>query len=97
MTGWRYLHVLWVVGFACSFELDLEENAARPTIAFEYTNSGADELSGTVMIPVILTAASTVEVRVNYSLLGGSGALDTWNEGVAGGHEAASVTLRARS
>lgn len=75
MTGWRYLHVLWVVGFACSFELDLEENAARPTIAFEYTNSGADELSGTVMIPVILTTASTVEVRVKYSLLGGSGAV----------------------
>src|SRR6188768_1665109 len=76
MPAWRYLHVLWVVGFSCTFELELEDLSQPPTVAFEYTNSGADEMSGTVMIPVILSRAVDTEVRVTYSLLGGAGAVN---------------------
>ena len=72
MSSWRYLHVLWVVGFSCTFELELEDRSLPPAVAFEYTNSGADELSGTVMIPVILSRPAEAEVSVSYSLASGA-------------------------
>lgn len=68
---WRHLAVLTIV--ACgSFELDLQDNSAPITVAFEFTTSGADEASGTVMIPVILSRPADQEVTVDYTVLGGN-------------------------
>lgn len=68
----RCLAVLLVLGFACSFELDLDSGPT--TVAFEFEMSGADEMSGTVMIPVVLSRPADVEVTVDYALLAGDGA-----------------------
>lgn len=75
MVAWRSLGVLWVLGLACSFELDLEDNAAPLTVAFEFTMSGADEASGTIMVPVVLSRPADTDVTVDYSLLGGNNAM----------------------
>ena len=74
MQAWRHLVVVPVLGLACSFELDLEDAAVEPTVAFEYTMSGADEMSGVLMIPVILSRPADQQITVDYSLLGGNGA-----------------------
>jgi len=63
-----------LLGFACSFELDLEDNTIPPTVAFEFTMSGADEASGTIMVPVILSRPAEQEITVDYSLLNGNNA-----------------------
>ncbi|HLL21004.1 MAG TPA: Calx-beta domain-containing protein, partial [Kofleriaceae bacterium] len=67
--------VLIFVGFACSFSASTEEDTSeQPAIAFEFTMSGADELSGTIQVPVILSHAAETEVRVGYSLRDGNNA-----------------------
>jgi len=74
MRMWGHLGVVLLSGVACSFELDLEDNSIPPTVAFEFTMSGADEASGTLMIPVILSRPAEQEVTVDYSLLNGNNA-----------------------
>jgi len=74
MRMWRHVGVLLLVGFACSFELDLVDNSVPATVAFEFTMSGADEASGTLMIPVILSRPADVEITVEYALLNGNNA-----------------------
>ena len=74
MLAWRQLAVLPLLGLACTFELDLEEAAEEPRVAFEYEMSGADEMSGVLMIPVVLSHVATKQVTVDYALLGGNGA-----------------------
>jgi hypothetical protein len=71
MLAWRHLAVLPVLGIACTFELDLDNEL---TVAFEYTMSGADEMSGMLMIPVVLSRPAELPVTVDYALLGGNGA-----------------------
>src|SRR5205085_12270610 len=41
---------------------------------FEFDMSGADEQSGTVMIPVVLSRPADAEVTVDYALLNGNNA-----------------------
>jgi hypothetical protein len=74
MSAWRHLAVVVVLGFACTFDLDLQDNSVPPSIAFEFTMSGADEMSGVLMIPVILSRPAEQEISVDYKLLSGNGA-----------------------
>lgn len=64
------LGVLCLVGVACSFSarLDGEEETA-PSVAFEFTETGGDELAGTLAIPVVLSHAAESQVTVEYALL----------------------------
>src|SRR5688572_19404760 len=69
MRSWRVSTVL-LLGFACSFSVEVEDELAfPPNVAFEFTMSGADELSGTLLIPVILSRPADEAVSVTYSLL----------------------------
>ena len=64
----------------CRSILGIEEASSHdagpgvPTVAFEATQSGADEKSGTVMIPVVLSRPADAMVSVEYTLLSGGSA-----------------------
>jgi hypothetical protein len=69
----RYLAVLVLA--SCTFTVNVEdESSVPPTVAFEFDTSGADEQSGTVMIPVVLSRPADAEVTVDYALLNGNNA-----------------------
>ncbi len=55
----------------CSYDSPGPGPDDPPTIGFEFAASGADEQSGTVMLPVVLSKPSVDTVTVKYSVLGG--------------------------
>jgi hypothetical protein len=65
-----WLLVFWI---ACGFSNDLVDDSTI-TVAFEFPMSGADEKSGTIMVPVVLSRVAEVPVTVMYSVLSGNGA-----------------------
>lgn len=67
LTRFGFLAVLG----SCAFSVDLGDDGP-PTVAFEFAMSGADEASGQVMVPVVLSRAIDTPVSVSYSLLGGN-------------------------
>jgi len=69
--GIRRLAVLFAILSACAYEEPTPDPSTPPTIGFEFPNSGADEMSGTVMLPVVLSKPSDEVVTVSYSVLGG--------------------------
>ena len=70
MQTWRYLLVLLT---ACGFEVTTDpDTSSPPSVGFEFSMSGADEKSGTVMIPVILSHAADEPITVEYRLLTGN-------------------------
>jgi hypothetical protein len=68
----RYLALLLLS--ACTFDVRVGDESGPQTVAFEFEMSGADEQSGTVMIPVVLSRPAEEEVTVEYSLLNGNNA-----------------------
>jgi hypothetical protein len=68
MLTWRHLGLLAIV--ACGFENQVgDPSDSDLLIGFEFIDSGADELSGTVTIPVVLSRPAEEAVSVSYSLL----------------------------
>ena len=69
MWSWR-LSAALLFAVACSFSVELADESELPAkVAFEFTMSGADELSGTLMVPVVLSRETAETVSVSYSLL----------------------------
>ncbi len=66
--SWRLLGLVLLVG-SCGFENDSLDPSVPPTVGFEFSMSGADEMSGTVMIPIVLSRQADAPVTVTYSLL----------------------------
>src|SRR5436190_14926006 len=61
-----WMLALWT---ACGFSKSIADDNAL-NVGFEFATSGADEKSGTIMVPVVLSRESEAQVTVDYSLLG---------------------------
>ncbi|MEO8704187.1 MAG: Calx-beta domain-containing protein [Kofleriaceae bacterium] len=73
----RRVVVSFIVLTACKFSAPLATDAgevAPPKVSFEFLESGADEVSGTVRLPVVLSAPSDGVVTVAYVVDSGGGA-----------------------
>jgi len=77
MLARLHLGVVLLVLGACNFhsgatQSDAGPPAQIPNVDFETATSGADEKSGTVMIPIVLSVASESALDVTYSVTGGT-------------------------
>lgn len=77
MFVWRRGAVLLLVLGACKFHTngvsgDATDAPAPITVGFETATSGADEKSGTVMIPVVLSAPADGPIDITYAVTGGT-------------------------
>jgi hypothetical protein len=78
MLTWLRLAPLCAL-VACTYKEpdELVGPEAPPTIGFEFPTSGADEATGTVKIPVVLSKPSDVAVTATYAVLNGGGGVVT--------------------
>jgi len=60
-----------VPAIGCSYDSPGPSPDDPPTVGFEFDKSGADEESGTVMLPVVLSKSSTETITVTYTVLSG--------------------------
>jgi len=68
----RFVVALGVLA-ACGYPRppDVGDDVADPIVGFEFSSSGADEMSGTIQIPVVLSAPSDVPVTVSVAVIAG--------------------------
>ena len=53
---------------ACSFSASFDDGTGSPSLAFEFAETGSDELAGMLAIPVVLSHAADTQVTVDYVL-----------------------------